>query len=193
MSLNPILAAACELQEFCESRGWRFCFIGGIAVQRWGEPRFTADADLTLLTGFGGEEGYIDPLLSHFRGRRGDAREFALRHRVLLLEADNGTPLDVALGAVPFEENSIRRASPFAIGGGRTLTTCSAEDLLVHKLVANREKDWLDIEGVLARCWRRLDLALLRREVEPLLELRDDPEILARFDRLHQKLLQRLG
>jgi hypothetical protein len=49
MSLDPILAAACDLEVFCRAQGWRFCFIGGIAVQRWGEPRFTADADLTLL------------------------------------------------------------------------------------------------------------------------------------------------
>jgi len=193
MSLDPILTAAVELQEFCQARMWRFCFIGGIAVQRWGEPRFTADADLTLLTGFGGEESFVDTLLSRFRSRRGDAREFALRHRVLLLKADNGTPLDLALGAVPFEENSIRRSSGFEVGEGRMLTTCSAEDLLVHKLIANREKDWLDIEGVLARRWGRLDLSVFRGEVEPLLELREDPEILARFDRLHEKLRRRLG
>jgi hypothetical protein len=193
MSLDPILTAAWELQEFCGARGWRFCFIGGIAVQRWGEPRFTADADLTLLTGFGGEESYVDPLCSHFNPRRSDAREFALRNRVVLLEAHNGTPLDVALGAVPFEENSILRASPHPIGEGRTLTTCSAEDLLVHKVVANREKDWLDIEGVLARRWGQLDLALFRREVEPLLQLRGDPEILVRFERLREKLGRRLG
>jgi hypothetical protein len=50
MSLDPILEAALELERFCGAKGWRFCFIGGIAVQRWGEPRFTADADLTLLS-----------------------------------------------------------------------------------------------------------------------------------------------
>ena len=111
----------------------------------------------------------------------------------MLLAAHNGTPLDVALGAAPFEENSIRRSTAFPIGEGRGLTTCSAEDLLVHKVVANREKDWLDIEGVLARQWGRLDRSLFRTEVAPLLELRGDPDILARFDRLYAKLQGRLG
>src|SRR5437016_14231755 len=106
MSLDPILSAASELEQFCSARGWQFCFIGGIAVQRWGEPRFTADADLTLLTGFGGEEKFIDPLLSHFRPRRSDARAFALRNRVVLLESHKGTTLDLPLVAVPFEENA---------------------------------------------------------------------------------------
>src|SRR4051794_33076338 len=64
MSLDAILEAASELQDFCAARSWKFCFIGGIAVQRWGEPRFTADADITLLSGFGGEESFVAPLIT---------------------------------------------------------------------------------------------------------------------------------
>lgn len=47
--MNPIFAAALEVQAFCRERGWRFCFIGGLTVQRWGEPRLTQDVDMTLL------------------------------------------------------------------------------------------------------------------------------------------------
>ncbi len=101
----PILEAASALQTFCEIHGWRFCFIGGLAVQRWGEPRQTQDADLTLITGFGPEESYVDSLLSRFAGRREDSKDFAMRFRVLLLHASNGIPLDIALGAMPFELN----------------------------------------------------------------------------------------
>ncbi len=61
--LPGVLAAASEVQRFCQHHGWRFCFIGGVAVQRWGEPRFTQDVDLTLLTGFGGEEFFTDTVL----------------------------------------------------------------------------------------------------------------------------------
>jgi len=45
--MNPIFAAAEEIQAFCRARDWRFCFIGGLANQRWGEPRLTQDVDLT--------------------------------------------------------------------------------------------------------------------------------------------------
>ena len=61
--MTRLLLAALDVQTFCESRGWRFCIIGGVAVQRWGEPRVTRDVDLSLLTGLGGEEQFIDPLL----------------------------------------------------------------------------------------------------------------------------------
>jgi hypothetical protein len=85
--MNELCRVALEVQRECEKRGWRFCFIGGLAVQHWGEPRFTRDVDLTLLTGFGGEETYIDPLLEVFEPRMEDCREFALQNRVLLLKS----------------------------------------------------------------------------------------------------------
>ena len=55
-----VLATAVEVHRLCERRGWEFCLIGGIAVQRWGNPRFTVDVDLTLLTGYGSEERFVD-------------------------------------------------------------------------------------------------------------------------------------
>ncbi len=192
MSLDPILQAACDLQDFCAGRSWKFCFIGGIAVQRWGEPRFTADADITLLTGFGDEESFVVPLCTHFRPRRADAISFAVKNRVVLVESESGIALDIALGAIPFEIRSIERASAFDIGDAKALTICSAEDLLVHKLIANREKDWIDIEGVLVRQWRKLNLDQVRSEVQPLLELREDFEPSQRFERLYANLQRRL-
>jgi hypothetical protein len=174
--VNPIFAAALELQRFCAGQGWRYCFIGAVAVQRWGEPRLTLDVDLSLLTGFGSEERFVDGLLARFSGRRPDARDFALRYRVLLLASSSGVPLDVALGAMPFEERAVGRASDFDIGEGQALLTCSAEDLLVFKTFAGRDKDWLDIEGIAVRQARLLDEALVFNELEPLLELKGTPE-----------------
>jgi len=62
-AVNPLFLAAQEVQHLCEGEGWDFCFIGGLAVQRWGEPRLTRDVDLTLLTGFGAEGAYVARLL----------------------------------------------------------------------------------------------------------------------------------
>ncbi len=71
--MNEVIQAAAELQAVCQSQGWQFCFIGGLALQRWGEPRETTDADLTLVAGFGNEEPFIQILLQHFEGRIPDA------------------------------------------------------------------------------------------------------------------------
>ena len=88
--MTKLLRAAQSVQSFCKKLRWRFCFIGGIAVQRWGEPRLTRDVDLTVLTGFGHEEEYIRALLGRFHPRLRDAADFALEHRVLLLRTAGG-------------------------------------------------------------------------------------------------------
>ncbi|MGH7936667.1 MAG: nucleotidyl transferase AbiEii/AbiGii toxin family protein [Chthoniobacterales bacterium] len=177
------------MQLFCESQGYRFCFIGGLAVQRWGEPRVTNDADLTLITGWGTEEKFIEALLRKFRARRDDAAEFALQRRVLLLQAANDVPLDIALAAIPFEERTVERASPWAVSPEVGLTTCGAEDLLIHKAFAGRGLDWLDVERILQRQNRKLDFQLIFAELHPLLALKEEPE---NEDRLRQ-LMEREG
>jgi hypothetical protein len=179
--LSPILEAALELQAFCQAQGWRYRFIGGIAVPRWGEPRTTADADLTLLTGFGGEERFVDAILASFQSRRDDARELALTRRVLLVAAGNTVPLDVSLGALPFEERLVDRSSAFEVAPGASLRTCSAEDLVVLKAFAGRDRDWLDIQGIATRQANRLDEPLIFAELEPLLELKGVPEAATRL------------
>jgi hypothetical protein len=182
--LAGVIAAAAEVEAFCRSAGWRFCFIGGIAVQRWGMPRFTQDVDLTLLTGFGLEEKYVDAVLCHFPGRLRDARQFALERRVLLARTGGGVDLDFALGAFPFEEDSVQRATIWKATDSISLTTCSAEDLVVHKVFASRDRDWGDVESVLVRQHGKLDLAQIRRELPPLLELKDDSESFEKLQRM---------
>lgn len=179
--MNPIFEAALEVEGICRDARFAFCFIGGLAVQRWGQPRMTADVDLTVVTGFGGEEPYVDALLAKLRPRISDARAFALRHRTLLVAASNGVHADIALGAMPFEEHAAARATAFDLGGGSTVTTCSAEDLVVHKAFAGRDKDWLDIRGIVTRQGAKLDQRQIWDELLPLLELREDTTTEARL------------
>src|SRR5437868_13407930 len=110
--MRSLLAAAQEVQRFCKRHKWRFCIIGGLAVNRWGEPRATQDVDLSLLTGFRDEEKFVEKILGAFRGRIRDAREFAIAHRVVLCKASNGVGVDIALAALPYEEKVIERATP---------------------------------------------------------------------------------
>lgn len=181
--MTEVIRAAAELQAVCEARRWRFCIIGGLALQRWGEPRETVDVDLTLLTGFGGEERFIEVLRQHFEARVENATEFAMTRRVLLLRARSGVGLDIALGALPFEETAISRSSMFAFPTETLLRTCSAEDLIVMKAFAARGKDWLDVEGVITRQTGGLDWSYIQSQLKPLAELKNAPEILHELER----------
>jgi hypothetical protein len=187
MNLNAVLEAACEVQSVLEREDAEFCFIGGLAIQRWGEPRFTNDADLNLLTRFVEDERWTDFLLSRFEARYPNAKRFALTRRVLLLRATNGVGIDISLGALDFEANSMRRASFWKLPSHASLKTCCAEDLIVHKAFADRDRDWLDVDTILMRQGNRLDTSLIFQELKPLVELKESPEILDKLRRYMRK------
>lgn len=179
--MNPLFLAGLELQQFMAEKCWSFCFIGGLAVIRWGEVRMTQDIDLSLLSGFGQEEMYIRELLANFETRIAAAEQFALKNRVLLLSASNGVAVDLSLAGLPFEERMIERATLFPYAPECALRTCSAEDLIVLKAFANRGRDWMDIEGIFLRQESRLDSTYIVEQLTPLCELKEAPEILARL------------
>jgi len=181
-----LFRTARNLQTFCDRKGWNSCFIGGIAVQRWGEPRVTRDVDLTLLAGFGAEIGFVDALLSAYPARIENAREFALRHRVLLLKTVDGVGIDISLGALAFEESVVRRATNFCFGEGMDIRICSAEDLIVLKLFASRPLDIHDAEGVIVRQKDQLDWRYIENQLRPLAEAKEAPEILSVLTRLRE-------
>ncbi len=176
--MNGLLETASGLQTFCDGQGWKSCVIGGIAVQRWGEPRVTRYVDLTLLTGFGREDPFIHALLTQYAARIADPVSFARKNRVLLLQTPEGVGIDVVFGALPFEELAIRRATDFSFGPGVSLRTCSAEDLLVMKLFAFRPLDLRDAESVALRNRERIDWEYVERQLRPLAALKDEPGIL---------------
>jgi hypothetical protein len=100
--------------------------------------------------------------------------------------------VDVALGALPFEEGTIARASAWQIREGVTLATCSAEDLIVHKTFAGRDLDWGDVERVLTRQHGKLDFKQIQTELKPLLELKGEVEAMAKLERMIAKVERRL-
>ena len=185
--MKDLFVLARQVQDFLDAHEWRSCVIGGIAVQRWGEPRLTRDVDVTLLTGLGGEEKYVDEILRRYSSRVPGGREFALKQRVMLLKSDDGTGIDLALGGLPFEANVIDRAGEFEFYPGMSLRTCSAEDLIVMKAFAGRELDWGDVKGIIARQGARLDWSTVLTELRPLCELKEAPEIVERLEKLRPR------
>ncbi len=177
--MNPLFVAASEIQDLCRANRWGFCFIGGLAVLRWGEPRLTRDVGLTILAGYGSEAPVVDELLDRFTSRIDDARAFALQNRVVL-RAQNEVPVDVALGALDFESRAVQRSSPWHVGEV-SLLTCGAEDLVVHKAFAGRDRDWLDVEGVVVRQGEALDRDRVLDELGPLLALKGSPDDIERL------------
>ncbi len=156
-------------------------------MQHWGEPRLTRDVDVTILTGFGAEQDVVSAILKFYKGRRPDAEEFALRHRVLLVESSSGIGLDISLGALPFEEEMVRRATNVEFLPGIQLRLCSPEDLIVLKSFANREQDWLDVASIVVRRGSdNLDWDYIVSNLKPLVALKEEPAIIDRLATLRR-------
>jgi hypothetical protein len=188
VSESDLARAAIDIQNFCEVQSWQFCFIGGIANAQWGLPRYTEDADLSLLTGFGDEERFIEKLLTRFEARVENPFEFAIRTRVLLLQHENGIGLDIGLAAFPYEQATVHRSiqCTFSKEFG-ALQICSPEDFIVYKAFAGRDHDWGDIAGVLQR-QRKLNLDIVRSELPWLLEIKhDEGASLSRLETMFKK------
>jgi hypothetical protein len=185
--VNKLIVVAARLQTLFDDKHWKFAFIGGIAVERWSEARTTLDVDLTLYTGFANEPSYVQTLLAHFPGRVANVEQQAKITRVVLLTSPENVGIDISLAGLPFEEGIIERSSLHEYAPSVFLRTCSAEDLIVLKAFANRDKDWLDIKGAIIRN-AKLDWPLIERELAVLLELKEEPEILQRLLRLRDSI-----
>ena len=181
--MDDLIVAARQLQDILEELELPFCFIGGLANLQWGEPRLTQDLDLTVLAGWGDEEQIIDLLLDKVSPRFKDAREFAINNWVLLLQSEGGIPIDLALGAIPFEEGAINRSHDISMGG-TPLRLCTAEDLIIMKAFANRNRDWIDIEGILIRQQNRLDSSYIQEQIKILAEAKPNEPIVERLSGL---------
>lgn len=175
---------ALELQERLNAAGHSFCFIGGLVVQRWGQPRVTGDVDATVLCTFGDEKKLAQEMLQLYQSRIEDPVPFAIQARILLLQDSRKNKIDLSIGGLDFEQRIVDRSSLWGVQGGGQIRTCSAEDLVILKAFASREQDWIDVKNVLIRHAAKLDRDLIREELRPLVDLKEEPEILERLEAL---------
>jgi hypothetical protein len=179
---DALLEALGALQRALEASGRPAMIIGGLAVIARGVPRQTVDIDATVAAdGLDveaflrvlGEQGIV-PRIEH-------ALEFARERQVLLLRHDpTGTPLEISLAWLPFELDALARATVISFGGVR-VRMATAEDLVVYKAVAWRDRDRADIERLLL-IDEHVDIERVRTLVKQFAEALDEPERLAGFD-----------
>lgn len=135
-------AAIRALKDACGGVDARWMLIGGIAVIARGAPRTTEDVDATVLAhGLDIDRFLVACQAQQIIPRYGDVREMALRAQILLLRHTESTiELDVSLAWLGFEEEAIGRARPVDFGDGLSVPVAQADDLIVYKSVAWRDR-----------------------------------------------------
>lgn len=168
--------------KFLEEYKIPYMVIGGLAVSIWGEPRLTHDADFKVSIDMPLIE-FRKLVFEHFPERPTNIPQPKLSPYVFHIWAMPEAAVDLLVSIFDYERQAIARAEEMTIEGV-SLQVCKAEDFIVHKVVANREYDWLDIERVLIRQKSKLDQNYILGWLEQFSEALENPEMLARYKKL---------
>ena len=147
--------------------------IGGMANAVWGNPRATVDVDVTIWSP-NEINKTVEILLKPFEALVSKPVNFIHETRVLPLQTKDKVRLDIIFGSLPYEQEAINRAIGIEISGIK-VQFCTPEDLILHKIISEREKDLDDIRGILKKRLQSLDLSYLEPRIRELVDAIEDP------------------
>jgi predicted nucleotidyltransferase len=183
MLVNP--EALALVVDFLAEHHISYMVIGGLANAVWGEVRTTRDADFKVSINIPLSE-FRKLVFQHFQERQTSIPRHLQSAHVIHIWATPGSAVDLLVSIFDYERQAIARATETTIEGVPA-KVCTAEDLIIHKAVADRQIDWRDIERILIRQRGKLDqdyiITWLRQFVEGL----ESPEILARYQQLQAR------
>ena len=174
---QAFLDALEALRQALDEIGAPWMIIGGVGVIALGIPRLTVDIDATVAAAHLKLAHLVESL-----GRRGiepripDALAFARAQQAFLgVHAASGTPIDVSLAWLPFEDEALRASQTIDYAGVR-IRIARPEDLLIYKLIASRPHDIKDAEGLLLLYGAAMDLARVRETINRFATVLEDAE-----------------
>ncbi|HEU4385922.1 MAG TPA: nucleotidyl transferase AbiEii/AbiGii toxin family protein [Anaeromyxobacteraceae bacterium] len=134
-----------------DAAGIAYMVVGGQAVLLHGEARLTKDVDVTLAAGLERLADVLAVAKAAGLGPLVDPESFTRRTLVLPCQ-DERTKLrvDFILSFSPYERQAIDRARLVTMGSA-AVRFATAEDLVIHKMIAGRPRDVEDVKGVLRK------------------------------------------
>lgn len=155
MTVNRVVEVLFKSLDLVEALQIPYYVMGGIAARTWGLPRSTFDVDLALSMDTEGvvsfcqgaeRAGFSVPEI-HLKGFTDTLRGMS---KFSVQEAGFPRPVEVDLFLVstPYLREAFRRRREVEFEG-RRMWMISPEDLVLHKLLAGRTKDFSDIDDIL--------------------------------------------
>lgn len=159
--------------------------IGGQAVLLHGRPRTTEDIDIVV----GADPSRLTDVLEvcsalHLSVLTTDVEPF-VRQSFVLPAADDSTGIriDFIFSSTAFEKEAIKRAE-IVVLESQPVPFCSAEDLIVLKLIAGRAVDLQDAASVVRRKASALDWDYLTGWINRFSQIEGHENLTLRLDEL---------
>lgn len=137
-----------EVSTILADAGIRYAVIGGHAVNTWLEPRFTADIDYTVSAEVAEMQSVREVLeRAGFRvEREHGAGQPSGPDFLRLVSGDASVVVEIQFAKTELQSDVVSRAQSDPLGA----RIATVEDLIVMKLIANRGKDIIDLDGLAA-------------------------------------------
>jgi hypothetical protein len=181
---NELHEALRQATTFLKQQGWHYVLIGGIANQFWGQSRFTYDIDLKVLVSDMDYDRVRCLLIAAFPA---PGRPELPENPLIVSVKINAVIVDFLLTTPGYEEQMMTHAVQRTIAD-LVVWVCSAEDLIIQKALANRAKDWQDIEGILIEQQAQLDSAYVEDWLVQFAEILECPDMLSNYRSLRQRV-----
>jgi predicted nucleotidyltransferase len=169
--------------DVLDKSGYRYAVIGGLALAQWGMVRITKDIDIKVLVPDFEYKKARSLIKSAFPKA---ARQAAPENKLIVATTINDVIVDFLLAIPGYEELIIERAIQRDMGGWK-VWICSAEDLIIQKMVAGREKDFQDVQSVLVVQQCKLDDEYIEKWLIQFIEALDQPGLLKHYQNLRDK------
>jgi predicted nucleotidyltransferase len=180
--VNPFETSLRNLVNLLADHGIKYMVIGGLANAKWGNPRVTLDIDITIWVSDDRIGNLLYALKKDYTILVDKPLDFISNTRVLPVQDNKGQRIDLIFGSLPFEENAIDRAIKVEIGT-TTINFCTAEDLILLKIISDRDKDIEDVRGILKFQKETLDYDYLEPRITELTILLDKPDIKRQWEK----------
>lgn len=172
-----------EMIDFLNQRNIPYMLIGGLTISTWGEIRVTHDADFKVSIDIPLAD-FRRLILEHFPERPSNIPAHKKSPHIVHIWASPNVAVDILISIFDYEREAIKRAVETKIMGV-PCRVCTAEDFIIHKAIANRNKDWEDVDTILIRQRGKLDVDYVRSWLKQFAEGLEMPELLERFDKLY--------
>jgi len=178
--MDALLRTLKVAQDKLDHAGIRNAVIGGLAVAAWGRPRLTDDVDIKVDAKRGDAAALLRLMAPEFQPAE-NALEHAKAIGVLFLDGPEGIRLDLLLADLGFDSQALDRAVEAQILPDFSARLCTAEDLILYKMITSRPRDQEDARSVVVEQGQKLDRAYIEHWLALFEQALDDSTLVAAF------------
>jgi len=180
--VDGLFSSLSQIQKRLSAAGIESAAIGALAVAVWGKPRLTTDVDLKINLAREDSQLLLDCLGADYPPLVAGDPAARLRGSGMLFVSDPSTNrIDLLLSDVEFDREVIRRSKEVFVRPDTKVRVCSAEDLVIYKLLSTRARDHEDARHVVIRQAERLDRAYVERWLRDFEAALDDSTLVDMF------------